>query len=161
MTARRDQAVRLTLRWTLWSFLAFGRQSATARRSGQALVLTLTAITAAACSNGPEVRSTFTSEQADTSIEAIAGDGHCDQESISFLEMDGHLYARDPENLIPVEWREAEYKQTVSVPSDAVNTGFSDDGTSIWRSADGLSLYVGTIEEAELWPAVLTGFGCD
>jgi hypothetical protein len=139
----------------------YRRQSATARRRGQALVLLLTAITAAACSNGPEVRSTFTSEQADTSIEAIAGDEHCDQESITFLEIDGHLYARDPENLIPVEWREAEYKQTVSIPSDAVKTGFSDDGTSIWRSADGFSLYVGTIERAEHWPAVLTGFGCD
>lgn len=139
----------------------YRRQSATARRSGQASALMITAITAAACSTAPEVRSTFTSEQANTSIEAIAGDEHCGQKSMTFLELDGHLYARDPENLIPVEWREAEYKQTVSIPSEAVKTGFSDDGTSIWRSADGLSLYVGTMERAELWPAVLTGFGCD
>lgn len=58
------------------------------------------------------------------------------------------------------DWFAEEWVDSMTRPKDAVPTGYSRDGQTLWLSPDGKRAYVGTESGVEMWPATTQDLGC-
>ncbi|MEI5672004.1 MULTISPECIES: hypothetical protein [unclassified Nocardioides] len=93
-------------------------------------------------------------------LEAWLGPVHCGWESMVLLTLGERTYVREPLAELSDFFAE-EYAEGVRVPRDAVDTGFEREGEQLWLAADRSRAYVGTRDDAELWPATVEPLGCD
>jgi hypothetical protein len=98
-----------------------------------------------------------------TTIQAWTGPEHCDWQSMTFLYLGGELrppYVRDPLPSLDENLAES-YDPHIELPADAVDTGFSRDGTHLWLSSDKQQAFIGTVNEVEAWPRGIEGLNCE
>lgn len=69
-------------------------------------------------------------------------------------------YVRDPDPELQAEYFEREYVEHVPVPADAVDSGYERDGEHLWLSKDRGSAYVGTRNDADVWPRAVRPIRC-
>ncbi|SDC07368.1 hypothetical protein [Nocardioides lianchengensis] len=93
-------------------------------------------------------------------LEAWVGPEHCGWESMVFLYLGGRTYVREPQRDLWADYFTEKYAAHVTVPADAVDTGFERDGDHLWLAADRSRAYVGARDDAELWPATVQDLGC-
>ncbi|MBC9715155.1 hypothetical protein H9Y04_21625 [Streptomyces sp. TRM66268-LWL] len=88
-------------------------------------------------------------------VHSAMGPEHCDWQSAEFLTLgegrDAPSYYRDPEGaLAGIDRLHFPYDGDTRLPSDAVDTGWRQDGRELWLAADKKSAYVrvdgGTVE---------------
>ncbi|MDO9380075.1 MAG: hypothetical protein Q7T56_14610 [Nocardioidaceae bacterium] len=88
-----------------------------------------------------------------------SGPVHCDWQSMTFLELDGATYVRDPLPDLRAFVR-GPFREHVAVPDDAVATAYEHDGDRLWTSPDGRRVLVGTPDDAEAWPRASDDLVC-
>jgi hypothetical protein len=128
-----------------------------------AAALLLSALAAGGCSfsDGPQPRSTWTGGTAGELV-AVAGEEHCDWESITILRLDqDREFVRDPEGVVGQEWLTTTYLRQTTLPADAKNTGYTHEQQALWLSADDSAAFVVEGATAERWPRTVRGWGCD
>ncbi|HVU90613.1 MAG TPA: hypothetical protein VHC23_00160 [Jatrophihabitans sp.] len=96
---------------------------------------------------------------ATTTIVSSRGAEHCGWQSMTFLELRGAVYVRDP---LPElrEYFAVPYRAHVPVPREAIDTGFRRNGARLWLSADRTVAYVGAVADAEAWPRTVKPLAC-
>ncbi len=101
-------------------------------------------------------------------VRSFRGPEHCDWQDITFLYVgpDPHadLYLRDTTGELADALR-AEYSDQVSVPDDAMSTGYRHDGRELWlqpgRPRAAYLVNVDDPTDVEQWPAATSGgVGC-
>ncbi|MFI1016050.1 hypothetical protein [Streptomyces sp. NPDC020965] len=97
-------------------------------------------------------------------LSSRAGPEHCDWQEAHFLEAgaepDRRMYARDPDGVLPSEMLKSRYDGNVTMPGDALNTGYRLKHWELSLAADGSNAYIRTPDGVEAWPAVNEGMGC-
>jgi hypothetical protein len=99
--------------------------------------------------------------QPTTRIQSTHGPEHCDLQNTTFLTIGRGTNAYVDH--IPPDLRDnfkERPRRHVSVPRDAMDTGFSRSGDHLWLSADRTRAYIGTGTNAALWPREIHAFGC-
>ena len=95
-----------------------------------------------------------------TEIQSYAGSAHCDWQRMTFLEIGGNTYLRNPEPYLRGYFHE-EYVPDLPLPADAVDTGYEHAGEHLWLSPDeGGVAYVGDGDHVEQWPRETRRIGC-
>ena len=77
-----------------------------------------------------------------TVIEGWTGPEHCDWQSMTFLNLGGATYVRDPRPEL-ADYFARPYQAHAELPADAVDSGFERDGDRLWLSPDGQRAFVG------------------
>jgi hypothetical protein len=99
-----------------------------------------------------------------TVISSSAGAAHCDWQKAHFLGTgegkDARLYARDPDGVLGDEMLRAPYRDDVTLPADAEDTGYRLGDRQLWLTDDRDTAYVRTPDGVEAWPRVKDGMGC-
>jgi hypothetical protein len=99
--------------------------------------------------------------QPTTAIRSGPGPEHCDEQRIRFLTLGSRT--NPYVDTIPPDLRDdfaEQPRRHVTVPADAVDTGFRRRGRHLWVSPDRRRAYVGSITDAALWPREVRAFGC-
>ncbi|MDH6213820.1 hypothetical protein [Streptomyces pseudovenezuelae] len=102
-------------------------------------------------------------------VHSSVGAEHCDWEKAHFLslgegegDMQGRLYARDPDGVLADSMLTSAYDGDVRMPADAHDTGYRRGGWHLWLTDDDSSrAYVRTADGVEAWPQVRPGRLCD
>ena len=93
-------------------------------------------------------------------ISSGPGPEHCGWQTATFLKLNGRTYiGNPPDDLVP-EYIADTYAHGVSVPAEAVDTGYIRDGSHLWLAADRKAAYIGSEDSAERWPVVIKEFWC-
>lgn len=93
-------------------------------------------------------------------IHSYVGPEHCEWQSMTFLEIGGRTYLREPLAELRA-YVDHPYDAHAVLPDDAVATGFSRDGQRLWLAADHTTAYVGShVSDVEAWPVEAKPLGC-
>jgi hypothetical protein len=110
-----------------------------------------------------------------TVISAIQGPGHCNWEAAAFISIgwpfghsastvaDSRRYVRDPDHVLPAHWPFATtYDPSVTLPSDARDTGYRYGDAELWYSPSTVDreIYLVRGSTAERLPRDPEGLGC-
>ncbi|MEP4653025.1 MAG: hypothetical protein ABJ314_22830 [Ilumatobacter sp.] len=93
-------------------------------------------------------------------ITSSRGPEHCGWESATFLGVDGQGYISDPQDVLDGRGFVAPFDADAELPSDAINTGYQQQGRRLWLSNDRLIAFVVTADGVEAWPSSTEEFGC-
>ncbi|MFF7122431.1 hypothetical protein [Streptomyces sp. NPDC008240] len=97
-------------------------------------------------------------------VSRLSGSGgpeHCDWQSAHFLDLDGRQYARDPEGVLRrAGLLTASYREHVSMPAGARDTGYHYRDRRLWLTDDKDTAYVRTSGGVEAWPRTRNGTAC-
>lgn len=93
-------------------------------------------------------------------IMSSRGPEHCGWESATFLRVDGHGYISDPQGVLGGRGFVAPFDADAELPSDAIDTGYQQQGRRLWLSNDRLIAFVVTADRVEAWPSSTEEFGC-
>ncbi|MEU6372424.1 hypothetical protein [Streptomyces sp. NPDC046909] len=97
-------------------------------------------------------------------ISSSVGPAHCDWQEAHFLELgegkDRRLYARDPHDVLGEDMLEAPYREDVTPPADAEDTGYRLGDWRLWLTDAKDTAYVRTPDGVEAWPRVKQGMAC-
>jgi len=93
-------------------------------------------------------------------ITSSRGPEHCGWESATFLRVDGRGYISDPEGVLDGKGFVAPFDADAELPSDAIDTGYQQQGLRLWLSNDRLIAFVVTADRVEAWPSSTEEFGC-
>jgi hypothetical protein len=69
-------------------------------------------------------------------------------------------YFRNPAPELRHQYFEGEYAEHVSVPRDAIDSGYERDGEHLWMSSNRGVAYVGAASDAEAWPRAKQPIRC-
>lgn len=95
-----------------------------------------------------------------TDIQSYAGPAHCDWQQMTFLEVGGNSYVRNPEPYLRGHFKE-DFEQDLPLPADAVDTGYQRAGQQLWLSPGEERAYVGADRDhVELWPRETKRVAC-
>ena len=109
---------------------------------------------------GLQVWTDATGAPAPTSdIESWVGPEHCNWQSMTFLDLDGAVYVRNPQPDLADYFAEP-YEPHAQLPASAVDTGFRRGDEHLWLSADEQRAFVGTTSDVEVWPRSTDSLGC-
>ncbi|WP_338702316.1 hypothetical protein V2W30_33410 [Streptomyces sp. Q6] len=106
---------------------------------------------------------------ATTLVESSMGPEHCDWQSVEFLYLGraddphhrGSQYFADPEGqLTDFRGLTSTYARDVTMPADAVDTGYRHDGRELWLAHDKSVAYVRTDGRVERWPGTREQVAC-
>jgi hypothetical protein len=84
-------------------------------------------------------------------ISSLRGAEHCGWESVTYLLYQERQYISDPDGVMDVEFV-VPFDADAELPSDAVDTGFSQEERSLWLSADESVAYLVSEARVETWP---------
>jgi len=86
-----------------------------------------------------------------TRIQSYRGPAHCNWQSMTFLSIGKTTYVRAPQPDL-ADYFALPYRENISLPNDAVDTGFQRAGHKLWLSRGKQLAYVGTPSGVESWP---------
>ena len=127
-----------------------------------AVVAVAAALATAGCSAGTQVW-----VGPSQTVTAYPGSGHCNLDSVLFVEFDGQQYVFDPGSTVERQLLTGEPEKNSQLPADAVDTGLRRGKSALWLAADGNGVYVvpeGSAhpgDPAQLWPRAVEPIGCD
>jgi hypothetical protein len=87
------------------------------------------------------------------------GPGHCGWETTTWLGLIDTVFIRDPDGILQTQTLGA-YEPDATLPPDAVSTGYTLGGRTIWQGSDPEAIYVVSADHVERWPALVPGTGC-
>jgi hypothetical protein len=87
------------------------------------------------------------------------GGGDCTWESTTILHLKDSAFVRDPPGLLRAHTL-GSYEPAATLPADAVSTGYTLGGRTIWQGSDPNAIYVVSADHVERWPAISPEFGC-
>ena len=96
-----------------------------------------------------------------TELEARRGPEHCDWQETTFLQLGDALFLGRPTPDLAERHLDEPWRPRVEVPDGAVDTGYERAGRRLWLSPDRQRAFVGTQDDAELWPRARPEPGCD
>ena len=83
-------------------------------------------------------------------VTSFQGGDHCGWESVTFLVLGDRQYIGDPRGVLAdVVW----FDDHATLPADATDTGYRNEGRHLWMSADGEVAYLIDSNRVEAWPA--------
>ena len=90
---------------------------------------------------------------------SFTGPKHCNWQSMTFLELRGDDYVREP---LPelADFFETPFRADIRLPADAIDTGYRRDGRHLWLAADRKQAFVGNHGSVEAWPRTAKPLGC-
>ena len=95
-----------------------------------------------------------------TVIQSYAGEAHCDWQQMTFLQVGGNTYLRDPGSDLRAYFQK-EFVPDLPLPADAVDTGHQRAGQQLWLPPDEERAYVGADRDhVELWPRETKRLAC-
>ncbi len=95
-----------------------------------------------------------------TEIQSAHGPQHCEWDSVTFLDIKGDTFIKDPQGVLPPEWFDVPYDPDVTLPPDAKDTGYRLDRQKLWMAEDRSAVFIMTGREIERWPAATEFVGC-
>ena len=96
-----------------------------------------------------------------TELEAWRGPEHCSWQATTFLSLGDAVYLGNPTPDLAEHHLAERWQPHTEVPADAVDTGFVREGRRLWVAADRQRVFVGTPDDAELWPRARPEPGCE
>ena len=95
----------------------------------------------------------FTNGRPTTAVRTAVGNPHCGWESTVMLFLDGdtRLYIRDPLGVLR-EIEVGRFAARISLPIDAVASGYMSVDRELFTTADESSVYIRTPAGVERWP---------
>ena len=96
-----------------------------------------------------------------TELEAWRGPEHCDWQATTFLHLGDAVYLGRPTPDLADHHLAEAWQPHVEVPATALATGYEREGRRLWLSPDEQRVFVGTRDDAELWPRARPEPGCE
>lgn len=98
-----------------------------------------------------------------STITSSQGPEHCGWESATFLRVDEKGYISDPKGVLDGKGFVTPFDADTELPSDAIDTGYQQQGRRLWLSNDRLIAFVVTAAGVgvEAWPSSTEEFFCD
>lgn len=100
-------------------------------------------------------------------LEVVRGPEHCSWQDMTFLSLgrwgeQTPTFVRDPQPDPELrEYLAEPYQPHISLPRDAVDSGFRHDGDRLWLAPDRSRAYVGTDpDDVEMWPCMVEQLAC-
>jgi hypothetical protein len=84
-------------------------------------------------------------------ITSLQGAEHCGWESVTYLLYQERQYISDPKGVMDVDFV-TPFDPDTQLPTDAIATGYSRGGRSLWLSVDESVAYLVSDERTEAWP---------
>lgn len=85
-------------------------------------------------------------------ISSLKGAEHCGWESVTYLLYNDRQYISDPTGAMDGVEFVIPFESDTELPSDAVDTGYSREGRTLWLSADETVAYLVAEDRVEAWP---------
>lgn len=93
-------------------------------------------------------------------VSSAPGPKHCDQNTVTFLTVDGRGYVSDPDGALGEGGFTTPFTDDTELPDDAIETGYQRESQQLWLSAARDIAYIVDEDHVEAWPSPITSFEC-